>query len=69
MAKEKISYEASIKEIEEILEQIETGTLGVDELAGKVSRVTELLKACRQKLHQTEAQINKILEEPSTEDE
>ncbi len=69
MAKEKISYEASIKEIEEILEQIETGTLGVDELAGKVRRVTELLKACRQKLHQTESQINKILEDPSTEDE
>ena len=68
MAKEKISYEASIKEIEEILEQIETGTLGVDELAGKVTRVTELLKACRQKLSQTEAQINKILEEPSSDD-
>lgn len=68
MAKEKISYESSIKEIEEILEQIETGSLGVDELAGKVNRVTELLKACRQKLHQTEAQINKILDEPSSDD-
>ena len=68
MAKEKISYESSIKEIEEILEQIETGTLGVDELAAKVTRVTELLKACRQKLHQTEAQINKILDEPPTDD-
>jgi len=68
MAKEKISYESSIKEIEEILEQIETGTLGVDELAGKVTRVSELLKACRQKLHTTEAQINKILDESSTDD-
>lgn len=65
MAKEKISYETSIKEIEEILEQIETGALGVDELAGKVSRVTELLKACRQKLQQTETQVNEILEEPA----
>ena len=63
MAKEKNSYEASIKEIEEILEKIETGNLGVDELAGKVSRVTELLKACRNKLHHTEAQIQKILDE------
>jgi len=68
MAKEKISYESSIKEIEEILEQIETGTLGVDELAGKVTRVSELLNACRQKLHTTEAQINKILDESSTDD-
>ena len=62
MAKEKISYEASIKEIEEILEGIENGNLGVDELAQKVSRVTELLKICRDKLYKTEAQIDKILE-------
>jgi exodeoxyribonuclease VII small subunit len=67
MAKGKISYEASIKEIEEILEKIETGNLGVDELAGKVSRVTELLKACRQKLRQTETQINEILDEPASD--
>lgn len=62
MAKEKISYEASIKEIEEILEGIENGNLGVDELAQKVSRVTELLKICRDKLYKTEAQIDKILD-------
>lgn len=67
MAKEKINYEASIEEIEEILEKIETGNLGVDELAEKVSRVTQLLKACRLKLHQTETQINKILDEPTEE--
>lgn len=64
MAKEKISYEASIKEIEEILEKIETGNLSVDELAGKVSRVTELLKFCRDRLHTTEAQIDRILDDP-----
>ncbi|MEN8202575.1 MAG: exodeoxyribonuclease VII small subunit [Bacteroidota bacterium] len=62
MAKEKISYEASIKEIEEILEKIENGNLDVDELAGKVKRVTELLKICRDRLHKTEAQIDKILD-------
>lgn len=62
MAKEKISYEASLQEIEEILEKIENGNLDVDELAGKVSRVTELLKICRDKLHRTENQIDKILD-------
>lgn len=68
MAKEKISYEASMKEIEEILEKIETGNLGVDELAGKVARVTELLKVCRDKLHRTEAQIDKILDDSTADD-
>jgi exodeoxyribonuclease VII small subunit len=62
MAKEKISYDAAVKEIEEILAKIEEGTLGVDELAEKVNRVTILLKTCRDRLYKTEEQINEILE-------
>jgi exodeoxyribonuclease VII small subunit len=62
MAKEKINYDAAVKEIEEILAKIEEGTLGVDELAEKVNRVTLLLKTCRDRLYKTEEQINEILE-------
>ena len=63
MTKEKISYSKAVEEIESILVKIESGSLNVDELAQKVSRVTELLKICRQKLHRTESQIDKILGE------
>ena len=63
MTKEKISYDNAIKEIESTLEKIEGGELGVDELAKKVARVTELLKICRDRLHKTETQIDKILDE------
>jgi exodeoxyribonuclease VII small subunit len=63
MTKEKISYSEAIAEIELILEKIEGGKLDVDELTEKVNRVTNLLKICRDKLHHTETQINKILEE------
>ena len=63
MTKEKISYDDAIKEIESTLEKIEKGELGVDELARKVARVTELLKICRDRLHKTEEQIDKILDE------
>ena len=42
--------------------EVRPGNLGVDELAGKVKRVTELLKICRDRLHKTEAQIDKILD-------
>ena len=62
MAKETISYDAAVKEIEEILGHIEQGELGVDELAEKVNRVTTLLKICRDRLYKTEEQINKILD-------
>jgi exodeoxyribonuclease VII small subunit len=65
MAKEKISYDESVSEIEMILGLIEGGTLEVDELAAKVDRVTTLLKICREKLRKTEDQINQILEDKS----
>lgn len=63
MTKEKISYSDAVAEIEIILEKIEEGSLDVDALAEKVSRVTDLLKICRERLHLTEAQIDKILGE------
>ena len=63
MTKEKISYSDAVMEIESILQKIEEGKLDVDELAEKVSRVTDLLKICRDRLYRTEAQLGKILEE------
>jgi exodeoxyribonuclease VII small subunit len=63
MTKEKISYSDAVEEIENILEKIEAGSLDVDELTAKVSRVSDLLKICRDKLHKTEAQIDKILKD------
>jgi exodeoxyribonuclease VII small subunit len=61
--KEKISYAEALAEIEAILRKIEEGKLDVDELADKVSRVTDLLKICRDRLYRTEEQIGKILKE------
>jgi exodeoxyribonuclease VII small subunit len=63
MTKEKISYSEAIEEIESILQKIEEGSLDVDDLDKKVRRVTDLLKLCRDRLHKTETQINKILDE------
>lgn len=63
MTKAKISYSEAVAEIESILQKIEGGNLDVDELAEKVSRVTDLLKLCRDRLTKTETQINKILDE------
>ena len=66
MTKEKINYDNAVAEIEEILEKIEEGDLGVDELAEKVNRVSHLLKICRDRLHASEEQINKILDKDET---
>jgi exodeoxyribonuclease VII small subunit len=63
MTKEKISYNDAIAEIESTLKKIEEGNLDVDDLTKKVTRVTDLLKICRERLYNTETQIKKILEE------
>lgn len=63
MAKEKISYDEAVKEIESTLETIESGSLGVDELSDKVKRITMLLKVCRERLYKTEQEIGRIIEE------
>ena len=63
MAKKKISYRDAISEIEETITSIENGELDVDELSEKVKRVSELLVVCKYKLHNTEKEVEKILNE------
>lgn len=63
MAKKDISYNEAVSEIEEILEQIENEELDVDILTEKVKRVSVLLKLCKNKLHKTEEEVQKILDD------
>ncbi len=63
MATKKVTYKEAIGEIEEILEKIENEELDVDELAEQVSRVSALIAICKEKLHKTEAEVEKILSE------
>ena len=63
MAKKDISYNDAVKEIEEILHQIENEELDIDILSEKVKRVSTLLKLCKKKLQQTENEVQKILDD------
>ena len=63
MGKVNISYVNAIKQIEEILEKIENEELDVDELTVNVKKAADLLKICKSKLHDTEEEIQKILNE------
>jgi exodeoxyribonuclease VII small subunit len=63
MAKKKISYREAITEIEETIAAIENEELDVDELSDKVKRVSELLVICKNKLSNTEKEVEKILNE------
>ncbi len=57
------TYTEAIQRIEEILEQIETGDLEIDQLSGYLKEVSELITFCKNKINQTETELNKISEQ------
>ncbi|MBN2349719.1 MAG: exodeoxyribonuclease VII small subunit [Bacteroidales bacterium] len=67
MPSNKLSYKQAIQEAEIILQQIENDELDVDELTHKVKRAAELLKICRDKLKNTEKEVEKIINEIDTD--
>ena len=69
MAKQQIKYSEAISEIEEILELIESGELDVDELTGKVKRVSQLIQHCKSRLHEADEDIKSILSKDDAEPE
>ena len=66
---EEFSYQEAIAEIESILKKIENEELDVDFLSFQIERVSHLIKLCREKLHKTEQEVEKILDEMDKEEE
>ena len=63
MAKKEFSFNDAVKEIEKILQTIETGNLDVDKLSDEVKKASELIKQCQKKLRTTEEEINNIFKD------
>ena len=61
MAKAKFSYDKSYNELLSIIENINDGKIGIDQLEDKVKRARELLELCKTKLRTTEKEIEKIV--------
>ena len=59
------SYEEALKELEIIVNEIENGDTGIDELTTKIKKAAELLKFCKDKLTSTEQEVEAILAELS----
>ena len=62
------SYDKAITELEEIVNQIESEEISVDELSEKVKRASQLIRICKLKLKGTEEEVNKVLKEISEKD-
>jgi exodeoxyribonuclease VII small subunit len=51
------SYESALKELQQIMVDIQSEQTGIDELSAKVARATELIAFCRERLRRTEAEL------------
>jgi exodeoxyribonuclease VII small subunit len=54
------SYEAAWKELQQILADIQSEQIGIDELGDKVARANELIEYCRERLRKTEEGLEQL---------
>ncbi len=68
MQKEK-KFEEKLKEVEEIVNDLESGEINLDESIEKYTKAMNLIKECDSELKNIEEKIAKIIKEDGTEEE
>ncbi len=63
MKDKSINYTDAYNELIDIVQEIEAGNISVDTLSDKVKRAAVLIKVCKEKLTQTEVDIEEILKD------
>ena len=64
MSKEKeISFEDKIRELEEIVKELESGEVNLDDAIEKYTKAMKLAKECSDRLNAATEKVNKILKE------
>ncbi len=67
MAKEKeVKFEEKMKELETIINELETGEVDLDSSIEKYTKAMKLVSECDEKLKSIEEQVNKIVKEDGT---
>ena len=56
-----LTYDDAVRELQEILNALQSGQLGIDELTTKLQRASALLDLCQGKLTKTEAEVQAVL--------
>lgn len=63
MEENKMTYEAALKKLHEIVERLEHKEVKIDALSDTVAEAKGLVDFCREKLEKTESEIKKIIDE------
>ena len=60
MSKKNESYQSAMLELQEIVTQIESNTIGIDDLSKQMKRAATLINYCQNKLRATEGEITEL---------
>ncbi len=57
---EEQSYQTAWTELQKIVNDLQGGTVGVDDLTTKIDRAAELVRFCRERLRSTEDAVGRL---------
>ena len=63
MAKEEVKFEEKMKELDDIVNELESGEIDLDLSIEKYTKAMKLVKECDEKLKKIEKQVSKIVSE------
>lgn len=58
-----IKYETAMRQLEQIVNEMETGEPDIDTMTAKLKKAQELIKLCKDRLTKTDSEIKKMLEQ------
>ena len=58
---DEIGYADAMRELDDILEELERDDLDVDVLAARVQRASELIQLCRARIARAQADVDKVV--------
>lgn len=62
MTKQELKYEDAVRQLETIVDKLESNELGIDLLSSELKKAQQLIKLCKEKLTKTDNEIKKLLD-------
>lgn len=62
MTKQELKYEDAVRQLETIVDKLESNELGIDQLSSELKKAQLLIKLCKEKLTKTDNEIKKLLD-------
>ena len=62
MTKQELKYEDAVRQLETIVDKLESNELGIDQLSSELKKAQQFIKLCKEKLTKTDNEIKKLLD-------